>query len=182
MVLILVLGVGLLTAGLSAYGDSFAIPSDPVRLVIPAIGVDAKIQAVGLSKTGNGTMGIPTNFTDVAWYKKGPIPGAVGSAVIDGHLDGKHVPKAVFYNLGLLKLGDLVEVIDTNGLNRQFQVVNVRTYDNKASTRNIFSSDKSNARLDLITCAGDWIKNEKLYNQRVVVFTQLISITSASTS
>ena len=45
-------------------------------------------------------MGVPTNFTDVGWYRYGPAPGTPGNAVIDGHLDGKSVPEAVFYNLG----------------------------------------------------------------------------------
>src|SRR3989344_5825214 len=83
-------------------GASFEMPLYPVqpsRLLIPSIGVDAHIQSVGLSWRGNGDMGVPTNFTDVAWYNQGPLPGMPGSAVIDGHMDGKNVAQAVFYNL-----------------------------------------------------------------------------------
>ena len=155
-------------------GASFTVPSTPERLVIPAIGVDAHIQSVGLSWRGNGDMGVPTNFTDVAWYREGPLPGAPGSAVIDGHLDGKDVPQAVFFDLGKLKIGDLVEVIDTKGKTLQFRVVDTKTYDYDATTTDIFSGDLSKARLNLITCAGDWLATQKQYTQRIVVFTELV--------
>lgn len=153
-------------------GSSFEIPGEPTRLLIPAIGVDAAIQSVGLTKKGD--MGIPTNFKDVAWYNKGALPGMPGSAVIAGHLDGKNVPKAVFYDLQKLKLGDLVEVADQKGIILRFEVIDKQIYDYNASTTLIFSGDASKVRLNLITCAGSWIKSEKLYNKRIVVFTELI--------
>lgn len=206
--ILLSLGVGLLTGGLSIFiqvqgrtlavlpvrepapiavapaipaadvamgiGSSFAVPGKPARLLISAIGVDAAVQSVGLFWNGDGSMGIPTNFTDVAWYNGGPVPGMPGSAVIDGHLDGKNVRKAVFYNLGNLKPGDLVEVVDKAGKTFKFQVVRLMAYDYNASTSDIFSGDTSKARLNLITCAGDWIKSQKLYNKRIIAFTELI--------
>lgn len=157
------------------FGSSFVAPSQPARLRIPTIGVDAIVQGVGLSRTGNGAMGIPTNFKDVAWYSPGTIPGMPGSAVIDGHLDGRNVQEAVFYNLQSLKPGDLVEVLDSNGKTLQFRVVDKKIYDYDAPTAEIFSSDTSKARLNLITCTGSWIKSQKLYNKRVVVFTELVT-------
>jgi sortase (surface protein transpeptidase) len=210
--ILLCLGVGLLSAGLSIFfqtqgqtilssrrmavepqpvaavstvesqpavvgsGSSFETPGQPVRLLIPAIGVNAAIQSVGLSWHGNGDMGVPTNFTDVGWYDQGPLPGAPGSAVIDGHLDGKYVPKAVFYDLGRLKQGDMVMVVDQKGKTWQFQVIASEAYPYDASTTNIFAGGDSKARLNLITCAGDWIKSQGLYNQRVVVFTELVTV------
>lgn len=171
-VLILVLGIGLLTAGLSALAQTINLP---VRLIIPAIKVDAKIEGVGLSKTGNGTMGIPSNFVDTAWYKLGTLPGLPGSSVIDGHFDGKYVERAVFYNLGRLEPGDLVLVIDQAGTTWKFRVINSRLYDYNARIDGIFSSDKSKARLNLITCAGDWLKDRHVYNQRIIVFTELVN-------
>ncbi len=156
-------------------GSSFEVPGKPARLIIPAIGVNAIIESVGLSWRGTGDMGVPTNFTNVAWYNGGPVPGEPGNAVIDGHLDGKSVPEAVFYNLGSLKPGDVVEVVDTGGKTLQFRVVDTKTYDYTASTTDIFSGDASKSRLNLITCAGDWIKSQGLYNKRVVVFTELVT-------
>jgi len=159
----------------SGVGGSFEQPGHPSRLIIPAIGVDAHVQSVGLAWQGNGQMGIPTNFTDVAWYKDGPLPGMPGSAVIDGHLDGKDTPRAVFYDLGKLEEGDLVEVIDTSGKRLEFRVVKIASYDYNADSTEIFFSDSSRSRLNLITCGGDWITSEKTYQERIVVFTELVT-------
>jgi len=186
--ILLCCGIGLLTAGLSvalqgqgwsersvsAASSTVTLPSRPARLIIPAINVDAPIESVGLFWSGNGEMGIPSNFTDVAWYNGGPRPGMPGSAVIDGHLDGRYVKEAVFYNLDKLKPGDLVEVVDQKGITWQFKVSRLTDYDYNATTTDIFSGDASAARLNLITCAGDWIKGQGLYSQRIVVFTELV--------
>jgi LPXTG-site transpeptidase (sortase) family protein len=155
-------------------GSTYQVPSTPVRLIIPAIGVDAHIQSVGLAWQGDGTMGIPTNFTDVGWYDQGPRPGTPGNAVIDGHFDGKDVPQAVFYNLKNLVPGDLVKVEDRAGNVLQFRVTETKLYDYTAPTDEIFSGDSSVARLNLITCGGSWNKAEKVYNKRVVIFTELV--------
>jgi hypothetical protein len=156
-------------------GTSFEVPSRPFRLIISAIGVDAKIQQVGLSWRGTGDMGVPTNFTDVAWYKDGPRPGMPGSAVIDGHFDGKDVAKAVFYDLNKLAVDDVVRVIDTKGKELEFRVVKIEVLDQDADASEVFSSDVSASRLNLITCAGAWDKTAQLYSKRIVVFTELVS-------
>ena len=155
-------------------GSSFEVPGQPVRLIIPAIGVNANVQSVGNWWRVPTDMGIPTNFTDVAWYNLGPKPGEPGSAVIDGHLDGATVQQAVFYNLGKLKPGDDVQVVDNTGKTLHFTVVATKFYDASASTTEIFNNDPSKIRLNLITCAGDWIKTAGQYDQRVVVFTELV--------
>ena len=165
------------TAPLGA-GVSYEAPGMPVRLIIPAIGVDANIQSVGMWWRVPTDMGIPTNLTDVGWYNLGPRPGEPGSAVIDGHLDGAAVAQAVFYNLGKLQPGDMVEVVDAGGKTLQFKVVATKLFDYNATTTDIFNSDTSKVRLNLITCAGDWIKGQGQYNQRVVVFTELVTPTS----
>lgn len=199
-VILLSLGVGLLTAGLSLFvqtqfmsaaisspsegtstpavagvGVSFEAPEHPSRLRIPAIGVDAHIQSVGLAWQGTGKMGIPTNFTDVGWYKDGPRPGSPGSAVVAGHLDGRDTPEAVFYNLDQLRPGDLVEVEDASGTVLQFRVIETKIYAQDADSAEVFSTVPSSARLNLVTCTGNWDRSQKLYDQRIVVFTELVT-------
>ena len=112
---------------------------------------------------------------DVAWYKGGPLPGMPGSAVIDGHVDGKNVPKAVFYNLGKLKKGDTVQVVNAGGETLSFKVINTKTYAYDDPAADVFASDVGVSRLNLITCGGTWIKAKKLYDKRVVVFTKLVT-------
>lgn len=146
----------------------------PVRLLIPAIKVKAKVQTVGLVPNGVSEMSVPDNFTDVGWYGLGTLPGQPGSAVMVGHLNGKGVTEAVFYDLDQLVKGDQVIVSDRFGQLLIFTVVAVKIYDFDAPTQDIFLGDKSKVRLNLITCSGDWLVEKKLYDKRTVVFTELI--------
>lgn len=159
----------------SAYEVEEWIPELPVRLVIPAIAVDAPVQYVGLAETGTGEMGVPDNFTDVGWYKDGIRPGMRGSAVIAGHYNGKETPQAVFFDLHTLKVGDEVVIMSADRIEDIFQVVKIETYDYDASTNDIFISTDGKKRLNLITCSGDWLPEAKLYNKRTVVFTELLT-------
>ncbi len=154
-------------------GSSFDAPDKPARILIPSIGVDTTIQSVGLTDSGN--MGIPSNFTEVAWYNRGVAPGMPGSAVIAGHVDGRNVPEAIFYDLNKLTLGDVVKVIDKRGKILEFKVVNVVVYEHDAPTEDVFLSNDSKSRLNLITCSGDWIADQRLYTKRTVVFTELVT-------
>ena len=139
----------------------------PARLLIPAISVNAKVQHVGLTKSG--AMGIPSNFVDVAWYKYGTIPGEDGSAVIAGHVDNALGLSGVFKRLKDLKQGDIVTVVDKEGKKVTFTITSVVRYKyNEAPTEEIFNS-KGKTYLRLITCGGKWLRSEKTYDERIVV-------------
>jgi sortase (surface protein transpeptidase) len=155
--------------------DDVLLPDVPMRLRIPKIGVDAFVQSVGFSPLRDGEMGVPTNFTDVGWYKEGVRPGEKGSAVIDGHFNGKNVPKGVFYDLHTVAVGDSIFVDDAASTTHEFRVTRVRSYDHDAPTEDVFVGDSAGVYLNLITCAGEWIPEKKLYDTRTVVFTQSVS-------
>lgn len=147
----------------------------PIRLMIPAIDVDAKVQFVGLDEDGSGAMAVPSNFTDVGWYKDGVRPGMSGSAVIAGHLNGKKVPEAVFYDLDKLQIGDKVVIMSEESTEDIFTVVRVETYAYDAPTADVFTSADGKSRLNLITCGGEWLPEENVYNKRTVIFTELLT-------
>lgn len=151
------------------------VPELPVRLVIPAINVDAEIQYVGLAPNDTGEMDVPSNFTDVGWYKYGTRPGMRGSAVIAGHYNGKETPEAVFYNLHTLNVGDEIVIMSAERIEDIFHVVKVESYDYDASTAEVFVSTDGKKRLNLITCSGAWLPEMNLYNKRTVVFTELLT-------
>ncbi len=139
----------------------------PSRLLIPILGVDTKVQHVGVAKSGN--MATPTNFTDVGWYKYGAAPGRNGSAVMAGHVDNALALAGVFKRLGNLRPGDDVIVTTEKGTNIRFAVTDVSSYDyDKVPTEEIFNQT-GKAYLKLITCTGSWIQKNKTYNQRLVV-------------
>jgi sortase A len=152
---------------------TYASSTAPVRLFIPAIGVDAGVQNVGITR--KGTMAVPTNYKDVGWYRYGPVPGKSGSAVMAGHLDNGFGLSAVFKRLADLKENDDVFITDVSGHQLHFRVIKTGMYDYNASTKDIFASS-SNARLNLITCEGTWNTNSKMYSNRRVVFTELVGL------
>lgn len=149
-------------------------PSEyPARIIIPKIGVEALVQHVGVKE--NGDMANPTNFTDVGWYKDGSVPGYVGSAVMAGHLDNALALDGVFKELPTLERGDEIYVESKNGESHIFKVEKKETYDYRsAPTREIFLSDDGSKRLNLITCTGVWLQDERSYSERVVVYAVLV--------
>jgi sortase A len=144
----------------------------PARLVIPAIDLDAEVQHVGLGKSGN--MAVPTNYTDVGWYRYGAVPGERGSAVIDGHFDNGLGLDAVFKNIEELKRGDRITVVAHNGTERTFEVESVITYPREAVPLERLFNRTDRPRLNLITCSGDWNNQVESYDQRVVVYAVLV--------
>src|SRR3989338_5451724 len=66
----------------------------PVRLKIPAIGVNSAIEDALI--TSDGRMDVPSGSVNVAWFALGPHPGSVGSAVIGGHFGINKGVKFVF--------------------------------------------------------------------------------------
>jgi LPXTG-site transpeptidase (sortase) family protein len=142
----------------------------PVRLTIPVININAVIQYVGV--TSDGTMEVPTNATDVGWFKLGPKPGEKGSSVIAGHFDNENGGVGVFVNLYKLKKGDKLFVEDNKGKVTTFIVRESRTY-NPGYADDVFS-ESNNTHLNLITCDGLWDGAEKSYSKRLVVFADII--------
>ncbi len=146
----------------------------PARLVIPKIKVNAPIEQLDLLEDGSLDTPSKDTWADVGWYKRGPMPGQKGSAVIDGHLNQPGDDPAVFWNLHNLKRGDIIEVVDHKGNMYRFKVDKIASYPpDKAPVTQIFSND-SRSHLNLITCAGDWVPDQNQMNARLVVFSTKI--------
>lgn len=141
------------------------------RLIIPRLDIDAPVQEVGL--TAGGNMGSPSNFTDVGWYKYGAVPGQMGSAVMAGHLDNGLALSGVFKHLEKLTIGDDVFIATKGGQRLHFVVTDIGRYDYKeVPTEKVFTRDDV-PRLNLITCSGDWVRSDKTYDERLVIYTSL---------
>ncbi len=143
----------------------------PAQLVIPALNIDAPVEAVGVSS--DGAMATPKKSADVGWYKYGTVPGDIGSAVIDGHVDNTFAFPGIFREIKKLQKGDDVYIDTVLGERLHFIVEDIRTYPYKSvPTKELFEL-KDAARLNLITCGGTWIQSEKTYDHRIVVYTRL---------
>jgi sortase (surface protein transpeptidase) len=143
----------------------------PARIRIPSLGVDAAVEPVGL--TSKGLMDVPSNIWDAAWLHTSVEPGAIGQAVIDGHLDSVSGP-AIFAALQRLRPGDRIYVSDADGNELVFavRVVDVEPL-NGFPTVKVFGPSKDRM-LNLITCAGHFDPSQRTYDHRLVVFTSIV--------
>ncbi len=149
---------------------------NPVRLIIPAIAINAPVEWVGTQPNADLATPIQSPWQDVGWYNLGPHPGERGSAVIDGHLDRPGGLPAVFWRLRDLHDGDEVLVKNTLGKTLRFQVTRIELYPPQdAPIQDIFGN-WGGMYLNLITCAGDWIPSQHQTNLRLVVYTSLAKV------
>ncbi|MES2059632.1 MAG: sortase [Patescibacteria group bacterium] len=143
----------------------------PSILMIPKLNLNTKVEFVGV--TDDGKMATPDDPANVGWYKFGAVPGAIGSAVIAGHLDQEDGSAAAFANLSRLEVGDEIFVINEKGEKLSFVVTQKKAYDyNDADTSAVFGTSTT-PRLNLITCNGTWLSAKGNYAKRLVVFTEL---------
>jgi Sortase domain len=149
----------------------------PSRLLIPAIGITAAVEEVGILTNGAfaGDMATPAQspWEHVGWYAAGPRPGERGSAVIDGHLDDQNGSPAVFWNLRKLHAGDEVRVVMSTGKKLTFRVKRIAYYPPQAAPLQDIFGNSGGIYLNLITCAGDWIPSQHQTTLRLVVYTTL---------
>ncbi len=143
----------------------------PIRLIIPAIKVDAAIKYAGVD--ASGTMEISQSQDDVAWYKPGVRPGDVGSAVIAGHYGSLKGKYSVFSDLSKLNKGDKLRVQDQNGDFVSFVVRESRKYNPDADATDVFSSSDGKAHLNLVTCEGVWNNTKESYSERRIIFSDM---------
>ena len=150
----------------------------PVRLRIPALGVAAAIQKVGVNDAGN--MRAPSNFSDVSWYAPGTVPGQEGSAVIAGHLDNGLGLPGVFRRLSDLTAGDEIYLESEDGTTLRFVVSGSASYRYDEVPTDIIFNRVDGARLNLITCDGDFLPLRRTYDERFVVFATLATTSPLS--
>jgi LPXTG-site transpeptidase (sortase) family protein len=143
----------------------------PMRLIISKLNVDTTVEQVG--ELPNGRMDVPSSDNTTAWWKYGPKPGEIGSAVIDGHLDRQNGGPAVFYNLKQLRVGDEIQIVDSLNRSYTFKVIKVTEYSDSSFPIALVFSQTDKVRLNLITCDGAWDAKNKNYDKRLVVFSEL---------
>jgi sortase (surface protein transpeptidase) len=140
----------------------------PVRLIIPAIGLNIPIQQVGVNTKGE--MDVPDSRTmNAGWYRDGTIPGRIGSAVLAAHV------YAAFSSLRSVPAGSDVYVVTEGNSTLHFTVDEAKTYRlDQLSPQTLFSQNDGQ-RLNLITCAGRFIPGLGTYDERLVLHARLVS-------
>jgi len=149
------------------------VVAKPVWVSIPAIGIK-QTTLIHLGLTRQGALQVPKTTTVAGWFTGGPRPGAVGSAVIAGHVDSKTGP-GIFFWLRALKPGDKVYVGRADGTMAVFTVTREHMYaKDKFPTEAVYGA-VPDAELRLITCGGIFDRSTGSYLSNVVVFARLAS-------
>lgn len=160
---------------LAGAGDTAAAmhPSRPASLAIPALGLQAGVNPVGLDADGAIAAPPLDRAHEAAWYADGPSPGQEGPAIIVGHVDDESGP-AVFHDLRSLMPGDRVEVTRQDGKVAVFEVTDVRQYDKEYLPPEEVFAAAGRPELRLITCGGQWVGGDVGYTDNIVVFATLV--------
>ncbi|MDG4789539.1 class F sortase [Micromonospora sp. WMMD1102] len=143
--------------------------SEPVRIGIPKIRVDAEIMPLGVE--ADGTVQVPPlkQAHRAGWYKLGASPGEFGNAVVVGHVDSAAIGPAVFFRLGSLERGDRIEVVRADGELVRFAVDAVKSYPKTSFPSELVYGTADAARLQVVTCGGSFDRKEGSYRNNVIV-------------
>ncbi|MFJ7527926.1 class F sortase [Streptomyces griseus] len=148
-----------------------ALPaSRPVSISIPSLKVNSTLEDLGLGE--DRAMDTPRDPDKAGWYTPGPTPGAVGPAVIAGHVTWDGVP-SVFFELADLDPGDRIEVRRADGRTAEFTVDRSEVYPKDAFPTVEVYRNLDHAGLRLITCGGDYSEADRRYADNVVVYATL---------
>ncbi|HEY0719599.1 MAG TPA: class F sortase [Streptosporangiaceae bacterium] len=145
----------------------------PVRIQIPAIGVSAPIEQVGLLTDGEVQTPPLTVHNLTGWYKYGPTPGENGAAVILGHVD-TYQGLSVFYYLKNLVPGDQVSVTLADGITASFVVDGLQK-----AAKDDFPTSQVYGKigypgLRLITCGGSFDSATGHYDENIIVYAHMV--------
>ena len=147
--------------------QSQAAVARPASLIIPSLGVQANV--IGLGLTASGALAVPTSTAVAGWYTGSPSPGAIGSAVIAGHVDSRHGP-GVFFHLAQLRRGDRVYIRRADGTLVVFRVTSVQMYAKDGFPTLAVYGPVPDPELRLLTCGGTFDLATHSYLSNTVVY------------
>lgn len=148
----------------------------PERIQIPAVNIDASF-TVPLGLNSDQTIMVPEQFDQAGWYQHSPVPGAVGPAVVLGHVDSTHGP-AVFHPLRHLSVGDQIVITRSDGVVATFVTERISYFTQRSFPTGSVYSDLDYAGLRLITCGGSYNPDTKRYSHNQLVFARLLATTT----
>jgi hypothetical protein len=147
-------------------GDAHAVPP-PVAVRIPAIGLQGPVDPVGLD--ASGSLVPPEDTARAGWFADGPAPGAIGPAVLAGHIDSWRGP-GVFFRLDRVVPGQEVLIERADGSTLRFTVTRVAHYPKQAFPTADVYGPTADPELRLITCGGAFDRAARSYVDNVVVY------------
>ncbi|RNM13619.1 class F sortase [Nocardioides pocheonensis] len=149
-----------------------AKPASPQLLIVPEIKLRAPILPIEIAP--NGVLTPPSDVHDVGWWKRSAKPGATsGQTLITGHT--VHTGGGVMNQLGDLRPGSLIQIRTPRGT-VDYRATKVFVYTKAqvaAHAEELFSQDRKDARLVLVTCTG-WTGHD--YTSNIIVFADQLGV------
>jgi len=155
--------------------STYQVAADEPRiLTIASLNISARIKPMGVNSIG--AIAAPVNIYDSGWYTGSTKPGTIGAAFIDGHASGA-TRKGLFAYIDTLKNGNEVSIERGDGQVLKYKVVHTETVskDSVDMSKVLRTYDGAREGLNLMTCTGTWIKNERTYDKRAIVYTERVS-------
>ncbi|WP_217705976.1 class F sortase [Verrucosispora sp. NA02020] len=144
--------------------------SPPTRVSIPSLKISAPTVPLGLQP--DGTMQVPDTATDVGWYTKAPTPGALGPAVLAGHVNWKGHDGS-FHDLAALAPGATLTVDREDGSRATFTVTKTERHPKDTFPTDAVYGPVDHAALRLITCGGPFDTARDSYRDNIIVYATL---------
>lgn len=155
------------SASLEAVVPPVREAAEPVRVLLPELGIDAPVSPTGVRE--DGQMDVPDSGSEVGWYRYGPAPGeGRGSAVLASHVTTRD-GDGIFAALAEVAPGTEVEVELADGSTVRYAVRSRTTLPKAELPLEAVFSRSGPEQLTLITCGGPWIASQDSYRDNVVV-------------
>jgi hypothetical protein len=160
--------------GITSRGPVLA-RSVPVSISIPDINVRSNLLQLGLNP--DHTVQVPplSRNSQAGWYRYSPTPGQLGPSVILGHVDSAEYGPGIFFRLGALRQGNLVEVARSDHTVGVFRIERVVSYPKDHFPTLDVYGNTDHAALRLITCGGKFDFSTRNYESNIVAYASLIS-------
>ena len=149
--------------------------STPITVALPSVRLTAPLLGLGMDSKGAPELPPFSEPGTAGWLRDSATPGAVGTAVLVGHVDTRTGP-AVFWNLSAVKPGAQVQVARLDGSTALFTVDAVRVFDRKTFPAAQIYAPAKDAQLRIITCGGSFDRKRAEYTGNVVVFAHLSGV------
>ena len=157
-------------------------PGSPTRMSIPALGVDAPIETIGLDHRAQpddsvqAPLGTPVDKRKAGWYAAGPRPGSgMGTVLTNGHTyrDGS----AIFHEdfAALVAVGQQIDLVLDNGTMCSYRISTVwrdvgaiQDYPRLVASERLYDQ-QGPERLFLATCGGPWVESARMFKDINIV-------------
>lgn len=130
---------------------------------------------LGLDASG-GHAEPPVESPELAsWYNLGPRPGALGPAVVLGHVNGDG-KAGVFANLRSVRMNDFVIIHREDGTEISFEVYRLAKVEKTDFSSADVYGNTPGPELRLITCGGELDRVHHRYLSNVIVFARQVQV------